>query len=211
MALSATMTSRFECAHPGNATMKPAALFLLLPLVWASCGFAQPPTQSSSSAKSWQQSQNTDAARALTYTRFTLRGKFPSRPHDPAANRPALALDCIPGTGSDLHKGKLLAANLLVGSSLKIVYVEPEEIHGTSYYPKVVVRWRTDTAKEEEDKWSAGTDKTSVSVPKGVLKKILRAHSFTITAEDDRGSQFAMQFDVADSTPAEDACNVDER
>jgi hypothetical protein len=195
---------------PDNATMKPAALFLLLPLVWASCGFAQPP-QPSASAKLWQQSQNSDAARALTYTRFTLTGKFPAPPHDQAVNRPALALDCIPGTGSHPHKGKLLAANLLAGSALKIVYVEPEEIHGTSYFPKVVVRYRIDAAREEEDKWATGTDKTSISIPKDALKKILRAHSVTISAEDDRGSQFAMQFDVPDPALVEDACNVDER
>jgi hypothetical protein len=194
-----------------TAMMKPAALFLPLPLVWASCGFAQPPTQPSSSAPVWQQSQITDTARSLTYTRFTLTGKFLAPPHDQAANRPALAVDCIPGAESHPHKGRLLATNLLVGSTLKIVYVEPEEIHGTSYYPKVVVRYRTDAAGEEEEKWAAGADKTSVAVPKDSLKKILRAHGVAITAEDDRGSQFAMQFSMPDPTPVEDACNVDER
>jgi hypothetical protein len=193
------------------AMMKPAPLFLLLPLVWASCGFAQPPAQPPSSARVWQPSQITDTARSLTYTRFTLRGKFLAPPHDQAANRPALSVDCIPGTGSHPHEGRLLATNLLVGSTLKIVYVEPEEIHGTSYYPKVVVRYRTDAAREEEERWAAGTDKSSVSVPKDSLKKILRAHSVAITAEDDRGSQFAMQFSMPDPTPVEDACNVDER
>jgi hypothetical protein len=194
-----------------TAMMKPAALFLLLPLVWASCGFAQPPAQPSSSAHGWQQSQITDTARSLTYTRFTLTGKFLAPPHDQAANRPALAVDCIPSTESHSHKGRLLATNLLVGSTLKIVYVEPEEIHGTSYYPKVVVRYRMDAAGDDEEKWAAGADKTSVSVPKDSLKKILRAHSVAITAVDDRGSQFAMQFSMPDATPVEDACNVDER
>jgi hypothetical protein len=93
---------------------------------------------------------------------------------------------------------------------MKVVYVEPEEIHGTSYYPKVVVRYRTDDAKEEEEKWSPGTEKTSVSIPKHSLQKILRARTVAISAPDERGSQIAVRFDMPDPTPVEEACNVDE-
>jgi hypothetical protein len=189
--------------------MKTTPLLLLAPLAWASIGFAQP-AQRPPSAHAWLQSQKSDTARTYTYTRFTLVGKFLTPPHDQAANRPALAVDCIPGKGSDHPKGRFLAANLLVGSTLKIVYVEPEEIRGTSYYPKVVVRYRAEDAKDKEDKWSVGTDKTSASIPKDALKEVLRSHTVAINVEDDRGSQVAIQFDMPDATLVEQSCNVDE-
>jgi hypothetical protein len=63
--------------------------------------------------------------------------------------------------------------------------------------------------KKWEEKWSPGTDKTSAAIPKDWLKKILRAHTVEITAEDDRGSQLEMQFDMPNSPPVEDACSVD--
>jgi hypothetical protein len=188
--------------------MKPAPLLLLAPLAWTAFGFAEPAPQQPPAAQVWQQSQKTDTARTYTYTRFTLAGKFTS-PHDPAASRPALAVDCIPGQGSPPARGRFLAANLLVGGTLKIVYVEPEEIRGTSYFPKVVVRYRADSAKDAEEKWSAGTDKTSASIPKDSLKKILRAHTVAITAEDDHGSPVAMQFEMPDAAPVDQGCNVD--
>jgi hypothetical protein len=191
--------------------MKPTPLLLLVALVSASFGNVQPAPQQSSAAQMWQQSQKTDTAHTFTYTQFTLTGKFLTPPHDQVANRPALALDCIPGKEARSSKGRLLAGNLLVGTTLKIVYVEPEEIRGTSYYPKVVVSYRTDGAKEEEDQWSAGTDKVSASIPKDSLKKLLRAHTVAITADDDRGSKVAMQFDMPDPTVVEQGCNVDSR
>jgi hypothetical protein len=67
-----------------------------------------------------------------------------------------------------------------------------------------------DNAKEELENWPAGTDKTSVSLPKDSLKKLLRAHTVEITADDDRGSPIVMQFDMPDPTPVEAACNVDD-
>jgi hypothetical protein len=188
--------------------MKPTPLLLLVPLAWVSFGFASPSPQQSSSASGWRQAQKTDAARAITYTQFTLVGKFVTSPQG-ASDRPALAVDCIAGQESRGPKGTFLAANLLVGSTLKIFYVEPEEIHGTSYFPKAVVRYRTDGASEEEEKWSPGPEKTSASIPKDALKKILRARSVAITADDDHGSQVAMQFDMPDPTLVEAACNVD--
>ena len=189
--------------------MKPTSLVLLVPLTLASLGFSamapqQPPV--------WRQSQKSDAARAITYTRFTLTGKFVKSPSEgDAANRPAFVLDCIPGKGSHPHKGRFLAGNFLVGTGLKIDYVEPEEIHGTSYFPMVSIQYRLDDAKEEREKWSAGTDKTSASIPAGWLKKMLRAHSVELTAADDHGSPLVMRFDIPDPTPVEQGCGMDER
>jgi hypothetical protein len=158
----------------------------------------------------WRQSQKTDAAAETTYTRFTLAGKFLKSPQGAVPNRPAFVLDCAPGEESHRPKDRFITGNLLVGTTLKIVYVEPEEIHGTSYYPKVSVRYRMDNAKEELENWLQGTDKTSVSLPKDSLKKMLRAHTVEITADDDRGLPVVMQFDMPDPTPVETACNVDD-
>lgn len=189
--------------------MKSIALLLVTSLAWFTIGFAQSAPQSTASPHVWRQSQKNDTARALTYTQFTLRGNFLSPPHDPVADRPVLAFDCIPG-GSGSSRRKFLAANLLVGTTLKIIYVEPEEIRGTSYFPKVALRYRTDDGKEEQRQWSPGTDKTSVSIPKESVKQLLRAHSVAITLDDDRGSQVAMRFDLPDPTLVEQGCNVDE-
>jgi hypothetical protein len=185
--------------------MKPSPFLLLLPLAWTSCGFAQQAPQPSA-AQAWSQSQKTDDARAMTFTRYALAGKFVTPPKDAAADRPTLAADCIPGVGSD--KGKFLAANLLVGTPLKIIFVEPEEIHGTSYFPKVTVRYHTDQGKQEKDRWSPGTDKSSLSVPKDALKRFLHAHTVAITARDGHGSPVAIQFDMPDAALVEDACDV---
>jgi hypothetical protein len=198
-------------AHQGDKTMKPTSLLLLMALSGASFGFAQPAPPQTPSLHVWHQSQTTDAAHTFTFTRLTLTGKFVTSAPGQILNPPTLALDCIPGKGAHLAKSKFLAGNLLVGTNLKIIYVEPEEIHGTSYDQKVVVQYRTDDAKDEErDNWSLGTDKTSASIPKDSLKKILRARSVAITVDDEHEAPVAMQFDMPDPAQVEEACNVDE-
>ncbi|HMD84044.1 MAG TPA: hypothetical protein VKO18_05015 [Terriglobia bacterium] len=187
--------------------MKPTPLLLLVPLALASFGFS---TMAPQQPSVWRQSQKTDAVGGTAYTRFTLAGKFLKSPQGDVPNRPAFALDCVPGKRSHRHKGRFLAGNLLVGTTLKIVYVEPEEIHGTSYYPKVSVRYRMDNAKEQLEQWPTGTEKTSASIPVGSLKKMLRAHTVEITADDDRGLPVVMQFDMPDPTPVEAGCAVDD-
>jgi hypothetical protein len=189
--------------------MKAASLFLLVPLALASFGFSAISPQQAPAAPVWRQSQKTNPSRGTTYTRFTLEGKFLKAPQGDFPNRPALVLDCAPGKGS--RKGKFAAADILIGPTMKIDYVEPQEIHGTSYYPKISVQYRIDDAKEEKGKWTPGTEKTSATVPKDSLKKILRAHTFELTGEDDRGSRLVMQFDMPNSPPVEEACNVDNR
>jgi hypothetical protein len=186
--------------------MKPTPLVLVVPLAMASFGFtAMAPQQPSV----WRQSQKTDAAGG-SYTRFTWTGKFLKSPQSDVPNRPSFVLDCGPGRGSHPSKGRLLAGNLLVGTALKIVYVEPEEIHGTSYYPKIRVRYRLDDAKEELERWSPGTEKTSASISGDALKKMLRAHTVEITVDDDHGLPVVMQFDMPDPTAVEVGCGVDD-
>jgi hypothetical protein len=191
--------------------MKTNPLFLLVPLAWASLGVAEPAPQQTPSANAWLQSQRTNAADAFSYSRFTLLGKFVRSSGDAAPNRPAFVVDCIPADQSPRSRATFLAGNLVVGTPLKVVYVEPEEIRGISYFPKVAVRYRTDNAKrEEQEQWSPTSDKTSASVPKQSLEELLRARTVSITAIDDHGRQVAMQFDMPDPSLVEQSCNVDE-
>jgi hypothetical protein len=119
-----------------------------------------------------------------------------------------LAVDCGRGRGS---KGRLVDGSLQVGVPLKIHYVEPTEIHGTSYYPKVFVELRiNDDAKKEKRQWTPGKDKTSAVFSKYSLKKMLSAHTMEITTQDEAGNDVVMQFDVpSDSKAVEAACDVD--
>jgi hypothetical protein len=149
----------------------------------------------------------TDSGRASTYTRFTLTGKFLKRPPGDVSTPPTLAIDCGPARRGP--EGRLIAGNLMVGVPLKINYVEPTEIHGTSYYQKVFVQLRVDDAKNEKRQWTPGKDKTSAVFSKYSVKKILRAHTVEITTEDENGSPVTMQFDVPDSKAVAEACDVD--
>jgi hypothetical protein len=192
--------------------MKLAPLLLLALLALASFGFPAMAPQQSSPAHAWRESPKADNARGTAYNRFTLTGKFLRAPQHggDVANRPALVVDCRPGKESRNGKGKFEEASLLVGTTLKIDYVEPQEIHGTSYYPKVSVHYRINDTKDEDEKWPPGADKTSAAVPKEWLKKILRAQAVDVTLNDDSGSPIVIKFDMPDPKPLEEGCNVDE-
>jgi hypothetical protein len=185
-------------------------LFLFVPLVLVSSGVAQAAPQQSPPAHVWHQSEERNTADAFSYWRFTLMGKFLTSSHDEGASRPAVVVDCIPAAESPREKATFLSGNLVVGKTLKVVYVEPEEIRGMSYFPKVAVRYRTDDAKKEMDEqWSPRSANTSASIPKQALKELLRAHTVAITALDDRGRPLSMQFEIPDPTLVEQSCDVD--
>jgi hypothetical protein len=193
--------------------MKPTSAFLLVSLASACCALAQAPQ--AASGNGWRESQHRDAADTYTFTRFTLVGKFLTPQPGQVSDRPALTLDCIPP--SESNRAKFLAADLLVGTTLKILYVEPEEIRGTNYFPKVAVRYDTDGTSQEERRWEAGTDrvptakpndKTSATIPTDALKRMLHAHTVVITVQNEHGAPVKMQFDMPDSTPIAATCNV---
>jgi hypothetical protein len=52
------------------------------------------------------------------------------------------------------HRSKFWRGNLAVGDPLKIDWVEPEEIRGISYFPKVAVEYRVNDGKEEKENWT---------------------------------------------------------
>jgi len=190
--------------------MKPALPLLLMALSLTSVGFSGMAAQEPSSAHVWRESVKTDAARGTVYNRYTLTGKFLKAPQrGDASNRPALVVDCN-SAKERKGKAKFVSASLLVGASLKIDYVEPSEIRGTSYYPKVSARYRMNDGKEEQENWDPGNDKGSASISKDALKKMLRGQTVDITVNDDTGTPIVMKFDMPNATSVEQGCNVDD-
>src|ERR1700693_2766504 len=129
--------------------MKSNRLLLQVPLVCLTFSIAEAAQQEPSSVPLWQQSERTNAVDDFAFSRFTLVGKFLTPLHDVVPNRPALVVDCIPAGDPSRSRGTFLASNLLVGTALKIVYVEPEEIRGINYFPMIAVRFHTDNAKDQ--------------------------------------------------------------
>jgi hypothetical protein len=187
--------------------MKPALVFFLVPLAWISFAFSAATQQQPPSEQGWRQTERTDPVRG-DYTRYSLPGKFLKAPPGDSSSRPSLVVDC--GTYNRSHKSKFFRGTLVVGDPLKIDWVEPEEIHGISYFPKVDVVYRLNDAKEDKERWTPSTDKTSASFTKSSLEKMLRAHTVEITAADKSGAPVVMQFDMPDPAPIEQACDVDE-
>src|SRR5580704_18360768 len=186
--------------------MKPASAFLIVPLAFVCLAFSAVTAQQQASAEGWRQTERTDPVRG-DYTRYTLVGKFLKAPAGDSSARPSLTVDC--STHNRSHKSKFVRGTLVVGDPLKIDWVEPEEIHGISYFPKVDVLYRLNDGKEEKENWTPGIDNTSASFSKGSFEKMLRAQTVQITAEDNHGSQVVMQFDMPDPTPVKQACDVD--
>src|ERR1700690_2620757 len=175
--------------------MKQVSAFLIVPLAFVALAFSAVTAQQQASAEGWRQTERTDPVRG-DYARYTLVGKFLKAPAADSTARPSLTVDC--STHNRSHKSKFVRGTLVVGDPLKIDWVEPEEIHGISYFPKVSVLYRLNDAKEEKEDWTPSADKTSASFPKGSLEKMLRAHTVEITADDNSGSRVVMQFDMPD-------------
>ena len=193
--------------------MKTTQLLLLEPLVWPSLGVATPAQPKPAPALTWEQSQRTNVADDYKYARFTLVGRFLAPPPNATTQRPAVVVDCVPANESPRDRGTFLAGKLVVGTPLKIVYVEPSEIlTGISYFPKIDLQIRTDNGKRQENKqWSPGADSTSATISKNSLEEILHAHSVAIVANDTRGRPLAMQFDIPDPAIVEQGCHLSVR
>jgi hypothetical protein len=191
--------------------MKSVLLFLVLALALVSFGFSTTKPFQTPPEHVWRQSLKTDTGRGTAYDRYTLTGKFLKAPkHGDLANRPALVVDCNPPKETRNGKGKFESASLLVGTGLKIHYVEPAEIHGTSYYPKVFIQYRINDGKDVKEQWAPGNDKASALIPKDTMKKLLRAQTVDITTNDDTEAPFSMKFDMPDATAVTQGCNVDD-
>jgi hypothetical protein len=187
--------------------MKQAFAFLIVPLALVSFAFSAVTAQQPGPTEGWRQTERTDPVRG-DYTRYTLVGKFLKAPAGDSSARPSLTVDC--STHNRSHKPKFVRGTLVVGDPLKIDWVEPEEIHGTSYFPKVDVLYRLNDAKEDKEQWTPSTDKTSASFSKSSLEKMLRVHTVEITAQDQGGASVVMQFAIPESSVIGQGCDVDQ-
>jgi hypothetical protein len=179
------------------------ALLLVIP-------FSAFPQQPSSPTQKWRQSQKTDATNGTAYTQFTLAGKFVKWPDKDASNRPTLEVDCRTSEHSGGSKAAFWHAYLLAGTPLTIEYVEPDAITtGIMYFQKITVRYRLDTAKQRREQWPPGPDKSSVTIPKDALKRMLGAHSVVITVNESNAAEVSVQFEMPDSTEVAQTCDLD--
>jgi hypothetical protein len=179
--------------------MKTTSFALLALLTCSTYALAQSAPQ----APGWHERSETNAADSYKYTNYMLAGEYASQSATGAA--PTLVVSCVPAT--DSGRGKFLSANLVAGMPLKIDMVEPEEIHGMNYFPKVKVEYRADGGSQHVN-WSPGTDKASATIPKEDLRRLLRAHSVAIDARDAQGADVAMRFDMPDSASIRAACSL---
>jgi hypothetical protein len=190
------------------------------PAVWArqQASPAPKPPQSSSpqqasgqqaSGPQWRRAEKTEATRGRI--QFTLKGSFLKAPRNETPNRPALVVSCTPDE-RDASRGKFSDALLLVGSAVKIDFVEPAELTtGISYKQEVSVQFRLDNAKTREEQWAAGGDKVSAAIPKEAVKEMLRAHAVVITAKEADAAEIKMQFDMPDPAQVEKGCGLASR
>ena len=167
------------------------------------------PQQIPAPGQKWRQSQKTDAGRGIAYAQFTLAGKYVKWPEKDASNRPTLEVDCRSSEQSGGLMEKFWHAYFLAGIPLTVEYVEPDAITtGISYFQKIDVRYRLDEGKEKKEQWSPGPDKSSVSIPKDVLKKMLAAHNVAISVNEVNAKEVSAQFEMPDSTELAQACGV---
>lgn len=168
--------------------------------------FAQ---QSTPPAQKWRQSQKPDSVRGISYTQFTLAGKFVKWPSGDASNRPTIEVDCTPSESGRESRRQFMRAYLLVGVPLKTKYVEPEEIkQGISYFPLINVAYAPDSGKQRREQWSPGPEKTSATIEKASLQRMLDAHTVVISVDEDRAGEVTMQFDIPDSAALAETCDL---
>jgi hypothetical protein len=189
----------------GRRGMKSNWCFMLAPLAVLLVPIPAPGQQQTPSPVGWQLTQKPDPGHENSPAQFALLGKFLTRPPKDSGTPPALVVNC------KRHRSgkRFSSAYVDVGTLLKIDFVEPDEIKaGTSYYPKVFVQYRLNDGKEEKDQWTPGTEKTSASIPKKSLEKMLQARTVQIKLEDRGGGEISMQFDISDSAQLGATCDL---
>ena len=187
-------------------------LLLATPTVSFGVSAQQKPTSPpQSSAPQWRRAEKPEPNRGRTLIQFTLKGKFLTSPRNEAPNRPALLVSCVPDR-HDESEGKFSDAQLLVGTAVKIDYVEPPELNtGISYNQEVSVQLRLNDGKADEKQWMAGADKSSASIPKDAVKEMLRAHTVVMTVREKDAGEVEMQFEMPDPAQVEKACDIGSR
>lgn len=188
--------------------MKPLRFLLLLTLATLPVSLrSQEPSHRS---RGWQKTDKPDPGRGIVATQFTLTGRFLDPPRGSVPGPPAIVLGCLPSKSGAGGEGKFLTGYVQTGTPLKVQFVEPSEIHGTSYYQEIAVQYHVDNEKPQNVQWPPRSDKTSVALDKDAVKKILRGHELVLSMEEPFESQVVMHFDVPDSTEVLNTCGIRE-
>jgi hypothetical protein len=187
-----------------SITWPVAVLFALLP-------FAAGSQRPSSSPQAWQQSGKSDPSRGILTSQFTLTGGFVDPPHGKEPGPPSIVLNCEPLERKNGTEGKFVSGYIQVGAPLQVKYVEPDQIEGNSYLPKVDLTYHVDSEKPQDVQWPPRSDKTAVSLDKEAVRKILRGHTVVITVKDFFETPVVMQFDVPESSEVLSTCGIRER
>jgi hypothetical protein len=196
-----------EMTAQARTQMKLLYAVLLIAFLFGTITFSTSARQTPTATAEWRASQDTDY-RGTAYNQFSLTGKFIKEPRGGSPDPPSLEVRCKAPKSGGPAGGKFQSATIRIGVPVKVDWVEPEVIHGTSYFPKVTVRYRLDEGKERREQWSPGNEKWSASIPKNSMKLLLRGRSVLLTVADPSGTDVVFQFDFSDPAQVENACNL---
>ncbi len=87
----------------------------------------------------WQASQQTDALRGTSFSRYILTGRFLTPPRHPTLPVPSLVVDCIPGERLRVYGGTFLDGYVSLGVVLNSVVVEHNSVLGGTSFPSAVL------------------------------------------------------------------------
>jgi hypothetical protein len=198
--------------------LKEPATALFIGLFFATVALGQTPPQ-------WHREQKTDPARGVSFTQFSLTGKFLTPPQNSSPTNPAMFIRCIPVSNHHGHtKGKFLEGYIWVGGHINYDVSET----GTSFVP---VEFRLDDGKLQSERWGRSADPSAVffadptcaSCEKGyeVFANLLygrrefrkqdanpQVRKIVIGVDELLGSEIVMQFDLPDATEVAEACGI---
>jgi hypothetical protein len=173
----------------------------------------------------WHREQKNDPVRSLSFTQFSLTGKFLTPPQNASTPNPMMFVRCIPGSNHHGHtNGKFVAGYIFVGGAISYDVSES----GASFVP---VEFRLDDGKLQSERWGRSTDPSAVffadptcsSCGGGneVFANLLYGHhpfhkqdtnlqvrKIVIGMDEFLGGEVVMQFDLPDATEVAEACGI---
>jgi hypothetical protein len=197
--------------------LKGPAATLLIGLLFATVVPAQTQPQ-------WHREQKTDP-HDVSFTQFSLTGKFLTPPQDASNTNPTMFVRCIPGSDRHGHTGgKFIAGYIFVGGHVSYDVSES----GASFVP---VEFRLDDGKLQSERWGRSTDPfavffsdpTCAACGSGyeVFANLLYGHhtlrkqetnpqvrKIVIGVDEVLGGEVTMQFELPDATEVAEACGI---
>lgn len=217
-------------------TIQAAPLPLLLCI--AVSGMAQSANDGAAAVAqpSWTQVDKSDPLHGTSFKEFMLQGKFLVPARQSTLTEPALVLRCQPSRhthGKVQTNGHFVEGWITTGSVLDSSPRGNEIDLGGSVRDaaarasQILVEFRLDTKKLQQDFWPVSTDRTGVflkQIPfcgECTLENVLyghvgwhaegkgdQVHRLLVGVPEYLGAQIQMQFDLPDSTEVADACGI---